>query len=390
MKCFSIFILLLFCSISAVHSQVRISVVVLDEKGVPIPYASIYNRSVNRGVITNNEGRFEMICQTNDAIVIRCMGYQEFKRTAGQLQYAETVTLKQAIFNLDEVIVTPKSIDAVSIVKRFHDNIRRNYPKQTTKINGVYKEYSRVGSEYSGYLQCDIDIHINSIASRSRPDYKTKVNDYALFRNSDDNKKRRYIITDAYYSHFWIYWYDFLWNYKNYKYRHDGYTTYDESELVKIYFQPKRYEKPVRQYKGTMYIDMKTHALVFLHFEMVPYKQDYIFFRGNWQKTIKLDNKIIFGFSDGYYYPTHVIFKATILVKEPVDEDKRLPINKDALTVDFVHNFFTKNVEYNPKGFIGENTPPDQLISNGLLNQSSDYKSDFILETEQEKQLLKK
>ena len=48
-----------FC-LSAVYPQGRISVVVFDDKGNPIPFASVFNSNTKNCVITNEEGRFEI------------------------------------------------------------------------------------------------------------------------------------------------------------------------------------------------------------------------------------------------------------------------------------------------------------------------------------------
>ena len=107
---------------------------------------------------------------------------------------------------------------------------------------------------------------------------------------------------------------------------------------------------------------------------------DYVHYKGNWQKTKKLENKIMFEFSDNYYYPAYVISNVTMGIKEPTGN----------LTVNFGFNFFTKSIDYYPKDFVAESISLNQLSNTDFLDQSKDYKSDFILETEQERQLLQR
>jgi len=59
------------------------------------------------------------------------------------------------------------------------------------------------------------------------------------------------------------------------------------------------------------------------------------------------------------------------------------------ITISSGYNFFTKNVEYNPSIFIADDFSISQLPSTDVFDQSKDYKSTFVLETEQEKQLFK-
>ena len=128
-----------------------------------------------------------------------------------------------------------------------------------------------------------------------------------------------------------------------------------------------------------MYIDIKTYAMIFLHYEIKqPYEMRFEFYNGNFQKTKKLERKIMFNFKNGYYCPAYVISKSTMMFKQPGEN----------ITIDFVYNFFIKNIEFSPKGFVADDISLDQLSSTGFLDESTDYKSDFILETDQEKQLL--
>ena len=387
MKRLCILILLLLCSFSAVYSQVRISVVVSDEKGAPIPYATVYNNSTNSGAITNDEGRFEMNTQPSDVIVIRCLGYQEFQSVAEQLQKDDTIILKEAIFNIEEVVVTPNSNDAKSIIKKFRFRIPSNYKRQPAQVSGVYKEYSLIENEYSAFFQCDMDILINSIASYRGP-FKTKVDNYKSFIQSDSKIIWWELMSESNYRLLGLSIYSFLWNFKNYQYRNMGYITYNKSKLIKVSCYPTHINKSLEQYEGTMYFDMKTYALVFLHFEMLPNEVDYLLSeKGIWQKTSKQEIKIMFEFKDGYYYPAYVIRKITGLAE--IFDGNANPDHVNADKVDIVFNFFTKNIEYNPSIFIEDGFSVSQLRSKRVLNQSN-YKSNFILETEQEKQLLKK
>jgi hypothetical protein len=382
-----IIITLLLCSFSTVHSQIIVKAILLDNKGIPIPYANVYNKNTYSGVITNTEGRFDMVCRPNDSIVISCIGYQGYKNTANQLHKDSIITLTDAIYNIGEIIVTPN--DAEDILRKVHARIRRNYPKQPAIIKGVFKEYSVIENEYYGYLQCDVDILIKSIASYSRPKYETKVYDYKSFRHLDREQVELVNIKERF-QHFWLYGYSFLWNFKEYQFNYLGYTFFNDSKLIKIKFSPKHLDKYVTQIEGTMYIDNDTYALVYLQYEMIPNEMDFILKYGRWQKTLKGEAKIMFVSYDDHYYPSYVIIKHTN--SSVVSGWKIKPNNKDTVNIDFVFNFFTKDIEYKPKGFVADSLSLDKLrwnFKHKIVDQSKDYKSDFILETEAEKQLKK-
>jgi hypothetical protein len=203
-----------------------------------------------------------------------------------------------------------------------------------------------------------------------------------------DRENVELIETKSRLTSFCLYDYSWLWNFKKYQYRSMGHTFFNESELIKILFSPKQIDKFANQAEGTMYIDKNTYALVFLQYEMLPNDIGYILYKGRWQKNLKGETKIMFGFRDSYYYPSFVIKKQTSSIK--VSHWKVKPNNKDTVNIDIVFNFFTKDIEYKPKGFDADSLSLDKLkynFKNKIFDQSKDYKSDFILETEAEKKL---
>jgi hypothetical protein len=375
-------IALLFYLFPAAYPQIKLKSVLLDDKNNPIPYATVFNKNSRCGTVSNMEGRFEIICQPKDSIVIRCLGYREYKAIAYHIQADSIITMTEAIYTLNEISVTPNN--AEHIVRKFVAGIRRNYPKRTTVIGGVYKEYALIDNEYYGFLQCELDILIKSIASFSRPKYKSKVFEYKSFRHPD-REKAQFVSYEDRFNFFWLYGYSFLWNFKEYKYHHSGYINFNDSKLAKITFIPKYVDKSVTQLTGTMYIDINTYALIYLQYEMLPNEKDFHFCKGRWQKPVRGETKIMFGCHDGYYYPTCIITTQTSMgIVSDWD-------NKDTISINFTFNFFTKNIEKKPKGFVEDSLSLYNLINkikDDVIDQSKNYKSDFILETEDEKRLI--
>ena len=380
-----VFFSLIFIIIFDVNAQIKIGAVVQDKNGVPIPYASVFNSNSHRGCITNEEGRFELNTQAGDTIVIRCLGYSEYQNTAEQIQKAGIVVLNEAIYNLDEVNVTHNLYDVKPLIRKFHSKIRKNYPTRPIKITGVYKEYSQIENEYYGFLQCDVDILFNSMASFSRPSIKTKVHDYKFLQHQN-RKGGTFIELEGHLRGFWLFRMSFLWNFKEYQHSYLGSFIYNGSIIIKIKFYPKQINESAIQFNGIMYIDSKTSALIFLRYELLSNERDFYLYKGLWQKAIKGNAQMMFEFNNGYYFPAYEIRTQT---SEAIISDWEIkPNNQDTISVDFVYNFFTKNVEYKPKGFEGDSHLFETLTNRDIFDQSKDYKSDFILETEQEKQLM--
>jgi hypothetical protein len=382
-----IIVAILLCSFLSIYSQGVVKAVVMDNYGSPIPYATVYNSNTHRGVITNEEGRFGMDGQSDDSIIIRCLGYHEYKSTVDQLQNDTIINLKEAIYNINELTVTPN--DAKNIVRKFITRIRRNYPKRATIFSGVYKEYSLMENEYYGLLRYDVDILVDHVTSLSCPVYQTKVYDYKEFRHSSI-KALLEIDAKCYYYLFWLLGHTFLWDFQKFQYRHLGHIIYNGSKLMKIEFHPEHMDKSVKQYEGIMYIDMKTYALVFLQYAMLPNEMDFYLYEGRWQKPIKEETKIMFEFYKRRYYPAYIISNIRMMGVGTEWEIK--PDHKDTIIMNHVFNFFTKNIKTRTKGFIADCRFLDELNQKkgktNIFDQSKDYKGDFILETEKEKQFI--
>ena len=386
----SIFTILVFSSTLAVYAQVNVRAVLQDTTGCPIEFASVYNSTTQQGVITNEEGLFELNAQPSDVIVIRSLGYKELQSAAEQLQDVDVLILKEAPYSISEVTVTPSSNDAKSIVKKFKRKIWRNYPMRPSKLSGVYKEYALTENDFSSFFQCDVDILVQSIGTRNKPIFKTKVHDFKSFRNSEKNNTGFFIVPEYHFRKFCIHNFRFFWDFKRYQHRLIGYIEYKGSTLARINFMPLRIDKSVKQVTGSMYIDMKTFALVFLQYEMIPNEIDYTHNNGILQKTIVEENKIMFEFKRDYYYPSYVISKMTGSLGFSIDNE--IQNKEDTIKSDIIFNFFSKNVKYNPSDFIADDFSIIQLKYYNVIDSIDrlDYKSNFILETEQERLLFQR
>lgn len=87
---------------------------VLDQKnGEPIPYANVYNKSADRGVITDLEGYFKVAAQSSsDSIVVSFIGYQSYLlRPDKAPEHSYEVRLQESAQTLSEIVVKPKDDD---------------------------------------------------------------------------------------------------------------------------------------------------------------------------------------------------------------------------------------------------------------------------------------
>ena len=110
------------------HTQTLTSVIVDSATQKPIPYVTVQLK--NKGVITNEEGRFSFqlneAVQPTDTLSISCIGYASIKRPLNQFSEKIIVLAAKAI-ELNPVIVTNKNYTPEEIIELVEENITKNY-----------------------------------------------------------------------------------------------------------------------------------------------------------------------------------------------------------------------------------------------------------------------
>ncbi|MEP3208198.1 MAG: carboxypeptidase-like regulatory domain-containing protein [Maribacter sp.] len=113
---------------SFVQAQTLTSVIVDSASKKPIPYVTVQLK--NRGVITNEEGRFAFQLDSNiqptDSLFISCIGYASIGRPLNQFTEKQIVLAAKAI-DLNPVIVTNKNYTPEEILEIVEDSINKNY-----------------------------------------------------------------------------------------------------------------------------------------------------------------------------------------------------------------------------------------------------------------------
>ena len=132
---FYLFVSLFFLSIAGFAQS--ISGTVLDkETSETIAFATIQIGD-SYGVITNNEGNFEIGISRftpSDSLVFSFLGY---KRQAVAIKdfTEKNIFLVPDINTLSEIYLIDKKLDPMAIMEKVNENLSSNYPKQTEKLN---------------------------------------------------------------------------------------------------------------------------------------------------------------------------------------------------------------------------------------------------------------
>ena len=80
-----------------------VSGVVRDLQG-PVPGAGVQIKGTKTGTVTDFEGRYEISCETGQALVISCLGYEPVTLTVGK-ESVYNVSLQTDAEMLDQVVV---------------------------------------------------------------------------------------------------------------------------------------------------------------------------------------------------------------------------------------------------------------------------------------------
>ena len=101
-KILSLMAVLVLCSVLAIAQNRNVSGQVRDDKGDPIPFASVTVKGTNRGTSTDANGNFRIEAQTGEVLVISAVGNKDREVAVGSSN-SYTVTLEKS-GNMQEVV----------------------------------------------------------------------------------------------------------------------------------------------------------------------------------------------------------------------------------------------------------------------------------------------
>ncbi|MGV8092399.1 MAG: carboxypeptidase-like regulatory domain-containing protein [Mangrovibacterium sp.] len=253
----------------------RISGIITDaETGEVIPYASVSVMNEPFGTITNKDGQYELKIPENykkSRIVFSCLGFTQVFLDPDTLK-RETVDVKLQPFNirLGEVVVS--AVDPVTILDKFESHIPENYPDEIRLMTSFYREVLLQDKTYvnvseaviqilkSAYDQTYREDRIRFLKGRKSPDVQPfkwvdfKMQGGPFYMTKLDVVRTMDTFLDKEYRRFYKYELDYPINYF-------GRPTYV------ILFEPDgKIDFPC--YKGRLFIDSETYALVHAEFSL--------------------------------------------------------------------------------------------------------------------------
>ena len=144
----TLFLFLLFISVCAV-AQTKISGVVNDTDGEPVPFANVVFKDSFEGTITNEDGRFYLESdEIYTTVVFSFVGFKDKELTLTQrTNYKMEIVLEQESAALDEVVIfsgkqSKKNNPAIDILRKIWENRRQNGVKKFEQY--AYDKYEKL------------------------------------------------------------------------------------------------------------------------------------------------------------------------------------------------------------------------------------------------------
>ena len=174
--------LYLLCACAAWGTQYSGRVV--DEKGAPIAYATVYpQQQPELGTATNNDGRFvfEAELSEGDLVIFSFIGYEKITVTGDRLRVTgdslTTIVLKEQPIQLEETVVAAKTSkqrnkrkQMAALLHSVYVQMERDFPKTNTRYSIVSDVVMRSEKATWGMEQMIADIVVLPEAAQSGKD----------------------------------------------------------------------------------------------------------------------------------------------------------------------------------------------------------------------------
>ena len=149
------------------YSQNIISGKIFDINKRPIEFATIQNKNLNIGSVSNEKGEFQIVCSKKDTLVFRHISFQLKTIPVFNLSKNKDVTLTEKKFLLDEVVISAGN--NYSVIEKIIASIEKNFESQAIFIdyqllNEVITTDSLPISYFNGLIRLIIPSYIEKKA----------------------------------------------------------------------------------------------------------------------------------------------------------------------------------------------------------------------------------
>jgi hypothetical protein len=235
----------------------------------PLPFTSISKNGGSFGTVANSKGEFVLKLNSNeryDSLVFSCIGYKsEVLEIASLHDTITVVKLKIVTIPIKQVIV--KVVTGVDIVKEVLHNLKNNYLDQNAVQTAFYRETIRENDQYITVCEAVVDLSIVPYTSSFSKDQAHLFKGRKLI-NFNLTRKLQFKLEGGIYNCLQL---DVVKDrvsflspefFDKYTYKYLRQEVYNNRNLMVVEFDQKPEYPDYALYKGIMYIDQQSKALV--------------------------------------------------------------------------------------------------------------------------------
>ncbi len=267
-------------SIAYTQSYFHIKGQLVDQKdNTPLAFAHLSLVNGRLGTTSNEDGYFILQLPSHlafDSLKVSYIGYQSKIIAIIELDREEAVIrLKRGGIDLEEIVVRPKFVDPILLVKSMLRQLKRNYPQKGKNTTGFFRELIYLNTSPPTemlYAEGVLEFYKTGYKKRVRPRDAVRIVKGVrkpLFYGYKHQQDTLSLPAISQGSHLGILvdivktLPDFLQHdfWQRYQFQHQGYTNLDTFSLHIVKFKPFQ-EKREGLFEGKLYIDANSMALV--------------------------------------------------------------------------------------------------------------------------------
>ena len=248
---------------------------VIDERtNEPIQFANVFLVNKSTGTISNVDGKFNLNLKSYDEADTICVSYLGYQNQKIPLSIIDstfiTIKLSHESHEIKEVWVKP--VNAMELIEEAIHRIPRNYDNNPSVLTAFFRESSRQNDQYIALSEAILGVYKESYAS-SRND-QIKILKGRKGSNVSSQEYINYIVQGGLYNNFKLdvvkYGVSFFDkdNFSFYDYKLEKISRYRGVPVYVIKFDQKDLHFPL--YKGRIYIDKESYAIVKVEFSLSP------------------------------------------------------------------------------------------------------------------------
>ncbi|MFO7655569.1 MAG: carboxypeptidase-like regulatory domain-containing protein [Bacteroidales bacterium] len=241
----------------------------------PVQFANVFLLDRSIGTISNADGNFSLNLkktQCTDTLCITFIGYQTVKIPLAIVDSSGfNIALMPAEHEIKEVWVKP--VRPLEIIEKALENIPRNYDITPSLLTAFFRESTRQDNKYIALSEALVSVYKESYLS-PRAD-QIKIEKGRKGSNVKSQEYINYIVQGGLYNNFKLdvvkYGVNFLnkESFEFYDYHLDAISKYQGTPVYIIRFDQRDFVQ-FPMYKGNIYIDKESYAIVKVEFELSP------------------------------------------------------------------------------------------------------------------------